>query len=78
METTHQFPHANGPPGFFAIQGHVYHCVRPNHPNSAVRWFLYDGFMHDKAPHLQWAETLLASWIVLPQPACDFFSTFLF
>ena len=58
METTHQFPHANGPLGFFAIQGHVYHRVQPNHPNSAVQWFLYDGFIHDKAPHLQWAETL--------------------
>jgi len=63
METTHQFPHPNGPPGFFAIQGRVYHRVRPNHPNSAVRWFLYDGFMLDKAPHLQWTEILPPSWI---------------
>jgi hypothetical protein len=25
LETTHVFPHINGPPGFFAIQGRVYH-----------------------------------------------------
>ena len=63
METTHQFLHANRPPGIFAIQGHVYHRVQPNHPDLAVQWFLYDGLMHDKVPHLQWAETPPPSWI---------------
>ena len=51
LETTHQFPDINGPPGFVAIQGHVYHQVRPSHSNSAVHWFLYDSFIRDKIPH---------------------------
>ena len=63
LETTHPFPEVTGPPGFFAIQGRVYHRVRPNHENSAVRWFLYDGFMLDKVPHPQWATIIPPAWI---------------
>ena len=63
LETTHPFPEVTGPPGFFAIQGRVYHRVRPSHENSAVRWFLYDGFMLDKVPHPQWATIIPPAWI---------------
>jgi hypothetical protein len=63
LETTHEFPEIAGPPGFFAVQGRVYHRVRPNHENSAVRWFLYDGFMRDKIPHPEWAAIIPPAWI---------------
>jgi hypothetical protein len=62
LETTHAFPEVRGGPGFMAIQGRVYHCVRPTHVNSAVRWLLYDGFMHN-IPHADWAAMLPAGWI---------------
>ena len=63
METTHPFPTVAGPPGFVAIQGRIYHRLRPNHYNSAVRWLLYDGFMRNMAPFENLAQTLPADWI---------------
>jgi hypothetical protein len=63
LETTHQFPHPNGPPGFFTIEGRVYHRVRPNHPNSAVRWLLYDGFMKHSTPYAAWAAAIPPVWL---------------
>ena len=63
LETTHEFPHLPGPPGFLAIQGCVYHHVQPTHTGSAMRWLLYDGFLWHRAPHPQWANTLPAEWI---------------
>src|SRR5882762_3774762 len=63
LETTHEFPNVHGPPGFFAIQGQVYHCIRPSHPGSAIKWLLYDGFMQHMAPHPQWVNTLPPAWI---------------
>jgi len=63
LETTHQFPQINGPPGFFAIEGRVYHQVRLSHSNSAVHWFLYDGFLHDKILHSQWVALIPPSWL---------------
>ena len=63
LETTHQFPEISGPPGFVAIQGRVYHRVRPSHLNSAVHWFLYDGFLRDNIPHSEWAAMIPPDWI---------------
>ena len=63
METTHPFPTVPGPPGFVAIQGRIYHRLRPNHDNSPVRWLLYDGFMRNMAPFENLAQTLPANWI---------------
>ena len=63
METTHPFPTVPAPPGFLAIQGRIYHRLRPNHDNSAVRWILYDGFMRNMAPFRDYAETLPSNWI---------------
>jgi hypothetical protein len=63
METTHPFPTVEGPPGFVAIQGRIYHRLRPNHDNSAVRWLLYDGFICNMAPFEHLAETLPPNWI---------------
>lgn len=62
LETTHPFPDA-GPQSFFAIQGRIYHRVRPSHNDSAVRWLLYDGFLASSAPHATWASKIPRSWI---------------
>ena len=62
LETSHAFPNIDGPPGFLAIQGRVYHRVRPTHANSAVRWLLYDGFMQN-IPYPAWASLLPSTWI---------------
>ena len=65
LETTQPFPQINGPPGFMAIQGRVYHRVRPNHSNSAVRWLLYDGFIQTTPPHqhADWFASIPPAWI---------------
>ncbi|KAI6146722.1 hypothetical protein BKA82DRAFT_152678, partial [Pisolithus tinctorius] len=62
LETTHPFPTDFAVPGFLAIQGRVYHRVRPTHQNSAVCWLLYDGFMAN-TPHSEWAEKLPLGWV---------------
>ena len=64
LETTHAFPDIAGPPGFVAIQGKIYHRIRPTHQNSAVRWLLHDGFMMNTAPHQDsdWASALPEVW----------------
>jgi hypothetical protein len=62
LETTHAFPSNSGPPGFFAVQGKVYHRIQPTHLNSAVRWLLYDGFLAN-IPHGDLAATLPQEWI---------------
>lgn len=65
LESTHVFPDFGGLPGFMAIQGKIYHRVRPDHRNSAVRWLLYDGNMQDvnEYPHERWSATIPAEWI---------------
>lgn len=62
IETTHDFPNM-GAPSFFAIQGKVYHRVRPTHQNSSLRWLLYDGFMQDRIPFPERATKLPTWWI---------------
>ena len=62
LETSHAFPNIDGPPGFLAIQGRVYHRVRPTHANSAVHWLLYDGFVQN-IPYPAWASLLPSTWI---------------
>ena len=51
LETTHAFPTHAGH-AMVAIQGKVYHRIRPSHDNSAVRWLLYDGSMSHVPNHL--------------------------
>lgn len=63
LETTAAFPQHTGDPSFVAIQGRVYHRVRPQHTNSAVRWLLYDGFLTDCAPHLDLLRSLPPTWV---------------
>lgn len=75
METSHAFPNIDGLPGFLAIQGRVYHHVRPTHTNSAVRWLLYDGFMQN-IPHPTWAALLPPPWIDAVRHALIAFNPF--
>ncbi|CDO69901.1 hypothetical protein BN946_scf184884.g60 [Trametes cinnabarina] len=63
LETTAEFPRFEGDPGFVAIQGRIYHRIRPQHTNSAVRWLLYDGFLSSTAPHADLLPSLPAPWI---------------
>ena len=63
MESTHPFPSLHGPPAFFAVQGKLYHRIRPRHPNSALRWILFDGFMDDKHPYENLAANLPSGWL---------------
>jgi hypothetical protein len=62
LETTHEFPRNFGPPGFLAIQGKVYHRIRPGHQDSAVRWLLYDGWMSE-TPRAQLAAQIPDLWV---------------
>jgi len=75
LETSHAFPNIDGLPGFLAIQGRVYHHVRPTHTNSAVRWLLYDGFMQN-IPHPTWAALLPPPWIDAVRHALIAFNPF--
>ena len=63
METIHLFLMVPGPLGFIAIQGCIYHCLRPNHQKLVVHWLLYDGFMHNMVPFKDLAQTLPLNWI---------------
>ena len=68
LETTHPFPTISGPPGFLAIQGCVYHCIRPTHQNSAIHWLLFDGFT-ENTPYSDLATSLPPDWIPSVQHA---------
>lgn len=63
METSEPFPENFGQHAFVAIQGRVYHRIRPTHENNAIRWILYDGFLANEAPHRNWANLLPIEWI---------------
>ncbi|RXW13239.1 hypothetical protein EST38_g12616 [Candolleomyces aberdarensis] len=63
METTHEFPNFGGLPGFVAVQGKIYHHVRPSHKSSALHWLLHDGFMLDRIPRGNLAEGIPPAWI---------------
>jgi hypothetical protein len=62
LETTHPFPRHCGPQGFMAIQGKIYHRVRPTHQNSAVHWLLFEGFAQNM-PHPDYASSISPLWI---------------
>jgi len=62
LETTQTFPTLPAGTSFLAIQGKVYHRVRPSHQNSAVRWLLHDGFQPEDAPHSHLAAQIPVEW----------------
>ncbi|OBZ77825.1 ATP-dependent DNA helicase PIF1, partial [Grifola frondosa] len=53
LESTHPFPHFDGPPGFFAVQGRVYH----------LRWLLIDSLLPEFIPHAELARSIPPAWI---------------
>ena len=61
METTGSFDRAPGPDGFVAIQGKVYHRLRPDKSGTGLRWVLYDGYGGESTPH--GGYNLPATWI---------------
>lgn len=62
LETTHAFPNIHGGPSFVAIEGKIYHRVRPNHNSSAVKWLLHDGFSLNHAPFPNLAVQIPSTW----------------
>ena len=66
LESSHEFPPLPpGGPAFVAMEGRLYHRVRPTHYDSAIRWLLYDGFSHGSIPHAHsaWASKVPLPWI---------------
>jgi hypothetical protein len=62
LESLHSFSCSNGPLGFIAIQGKIYHQIHPTYNNSAIYWLLYDGHM-ENLPYEQWLLQLNPVWI---------------
>ncbi|KZT26331.1 hypothetical protein NEOLEDRAFT_1041328, partial [Neolentinus lepideus HHB14362 ss-1] len=62
METTMHFPNTDG---MVAIQGKVYHRVRPSHDNSSIRWILYDGMLPNLLPHATYLQDIPVRWVQL-------------
>ena len=64
METTGSMERLSGPDGFLAIEGKVYHRLRPEVKGTGLRWVLYDGYDRDSTPHggrqvpLHWVDVL--------------------
>lgn len=72
LESSQEFPPIPpGGPSFLAMAGRLYHRVRPDHQDSAVRWLLYDGFANNSIPYATsaWAAKVPISWIVAVQGA---------
>lgn len=57
--------------GFMAVNGRVFHRVRPTHANSGVKWLLYDNFMYNLPPHRdhRLARDIPSEWIIAFQLA---------
>ena len=64
METTGSMERLNGPDGFVAIEGKVYHRLRPEARGTGLRWVLYDGYDRSSTPHegrrvpMEWVDIL--------------------
>jgi len=71
METTQQFPTPPGGHAFVSIQGKVYHRIRPNHHDSAIRWLLHDGFLQHLPPHQITSEARVLAYVKITN--CHFF-----
>ncbi|KIY43753.1 hypothetical protein FISHEDRAFT_77690 [Fistulina hepatica ATCC 64428] len=69
LETTHSFPDVVN--SFVSIQGRVYHCLRPHHSTSPIRWLLYDGFENSVAPHQSHSssDAIPHEWITIVKNA---------
>ena len=65
LETDDLFPSISqqGPPGFFATSGHLYHQIRPSVQNSGAHWVLFDSYKPSQAPHQHWATIIPPDWV---------------
>jgi hypothetical protein len=54
------FPNDHG--GHVAIQGRVYHRVRPTHGNSPVKWILMDGMQMQSIPDISSGAKIPNAW----------------
>ncbi|KAI1783660.1 hypothetical protein LXA43DRAFT_872932, partial [Ganoderma leucocontextum] len=63
LESTGKIAQFDGPHGFFALGGRIYHRLRPDHPDSAIHWLLYDRFARDNPPQPDKASTLPPNWL---------------
>lgn len=61
LESTHTFPTFDGH-AFVAVKGHIYHRVRPQHHDTAVKWLLYDGHM-ENVPHAHYLAQIPHEWV---------------
>ena len=70
METTANFPDTPAWAGFLAIEGKVYHRIRPYDEHSSVRWMVYDGFHPSHIPYANThALVIPPTWIFKMQQA---------
>lgn len=72
LESSRDFPSIPpGGPAFLAMSGRLYHRIRADHRDSAVRWLLYDGFANNCIPFADatWASKVPLSWIEAVQEA---------
>ncbi len=67
LESTITFPNIRHWEGFMALEGKIYHRIRPSHRDSAVKWLIYDGFNPAFAPYSRHAAQLPPQWIVTMQ-----------
>ena len=53
------------------MAGWLYHRIRADHQDSAIRWLLYDGFSNDNIPYAntEWAKKLPSLWVKAVQDA---------
>lgn len=61
METTGAFARPPGPDGFLAIEGKVYHRLRPEKVGMGLRWVLYDAYDASRAPNF--SLSLPSQWV---------------
>jgi hypothetical protein len=62
LESTMEFPNMHGD-HMVAIQGKIFHRIRPNHQQSPIKWILYDGFEAHSNPRTQHTEDIPLFWI---------------
>ncbi|KAI0812621.1 hypothetical protein BC629DRAFT_1650501, partial [Irpex lacteus] len=69
LESTVHFPLLDDHNSFVALEGRLFHRIRPSHQNSPIKWLIYDGFHPASTPHPRHAAQLPPDWIPLMQSA---------
>ncbi|KAI0765555.1 hypothetical protein BC629DRAFT_1293449, partial [Irpex lacteus] len=67
MESTVSFPNVPAHDGFVAVEGKIYHRVRPDHQSSPIKWLIYDGFHPSRLPRPGYADVLKPQWTLTIQ-----------